>query len=60
MNITRNLVAAVLMTVVTTVLFGVVYPLVITALAQAIFPDNGVPETWQSFTEKNRKFFENK
>lgn len=39
MNITRNLVAAVLMTVVTTVLFGVVYPLVVTGLAQAIFPD---------------------
>ena len=39
MNITRNLVAAILMTVVTTVLFGVVYPLVVTGLAQAIFPD---------------------
>ena len=39
MNITRNLVVAVLMTVVTTVLFGVVYPLVVTGLAQAIFPD---------------------
>jgi K+-transporting ATPase ATPase C chain len=40
MNITRNLLVAVLMTVVTTVLLGVVYPLVITGLAQAIFPDN--------------------
>ncbi len=39
MNITRNLIVAVLMTVVTTVLLGVVYPLVITGLAQAIFPD---------------------
>jgi potassium-transporting ATPase KdpC subunit len=39
MNIKRNLVAAVLMTVVTTVLFGVVYPLVVTGLAQAVFPD---------------------
>ena len=39
MNITRNLVVAALMTVVTTVLFGVVYPLVVTGLAQAIFPD---------------------
>jgi K+-transporting ATPase ATPase C chain len=39
MNITRNLIVAVLMTVVTTVLFGVVYPLVVTGLAQALFPD---------------------
>ena len=39
MNITRNLIVAVLMTVVTTALLGVVYPLVITGLAQAIFPD---------------------
>jgi K+-transporting ATPase ATPase C chain len=39
MNITRNLIVAVLMTVVTTVLLGIVYPLVITGLAQAIFPD---------------------
>ena len=27
---------------------------------QAIFPDNGVPEKWKSFIEKNRAFFENK
>lgn len=27
---------------------------------QAIFPDNGVPEKWASYTEKNRKHFENK
>jgi K+-transporting ATPase ATPase C chain len=39
MNITRNLIVAVLMTVVTTVLLGVVYPLVITGVAQVIFPD---------------------
>jgi potassium-transporting ATPase KdpC subunit len=39
MNIKRNLIAAFLMTVVTTVLFGVVYPLVVTGLAQALFPD---------------------
>ena len=38
MNVTRNLIAAVLMTVVTTVLFGLVYPLVVTGLAQAMFP----------------------
>jgi len=36
---TKNLVTAVLMTVVTTLLFGLVYPLVITGLAQVIFPD---------------------
>jgi potassium-transporting ATPase KdpC subunit len=39
MNITRNLLVAVLMTMVTTVLLGIVYPLVITGLAQVIFPD---------------------
>ena len=25
---------------------------------QAIFPDNGVPEKWASFTAKNRAFFQ--
>ena len=39
MNLTRNLVVAVLMTVVTTVLLGIVYPLVITAIAQGLFRD---------------------
>jgi K+-transporting ATPase ATPase C chain len=39
MNLTRNLIAAALMTLVTTVLFGIAYPLVVTGLAQAIFPD---------------------
>jgi K+-transporting ATPase ATPase C chain len=39
MNITRNLIIAVLMTVVTTLLLGVVYPLVITGIAQVVFPD---------------------
>ncbi len=38
MNILRNLVVAVLMTVVTTVLLGFVYPMLVTVLAQAIFP----------------------
>jgi NAD-dependent dihydropyrimidine dehydrogenase PreA subunit len=27
---------------------------------QAIFPDNGVPEKWATFIDKNRKHFENK
>ena len=39
MNITRNLIVALLMTLVTTLLLGVVYPLVITGIAQAVFPD---------------------
>lgn len=39
MNITRNLVAAVLMTIVTTVILGVLYPLAVTGLAQVAFPD---------------------
>jgi potassium-transporting ATPase KdpC subunit len=38
-NLTRNLLVAVLMTVVTTVLLGVVYPLAVTAIAQVVFPD---------------------
>jgi potassium-transporting ATPase KdpC subunit len=40
MNITRNLAVAILMTIVTTILLGVVYPLVVTGIAQALFPDN--------------------
>src|SRR6201988_3937525 len=36
----KNLVTAVLMTIVTTVLFGLVYPLAVTGLAQVIFPEN--------------------
>jgi potassium-transporting ATPase KdpC subunit len=39
MNIRRNLVIAVLMTIVTTMLLGVVYPLAVTGLAQALFRD---------------------
>lgn len=39
MNVMRHLVIAVLMTVVTTVLFGLLYPLVVTGLAQVMFPD---------------------
>jgi potassium-transporting ATPase KdpC subunit len=38
MNITRNLLIAVLMTIVTTLLLGVVYPLVVTGVAQVLFP----------------------
>lgn len=36
----KNLVTAVLMTLVTTVLFGLAYPLALTGLAQVIFPEN--------------------
>ena len=39
MNITRNLVIAVLMTIVTTLLLGVAYPLAVTGLAQVLFRD---------------------
>ena len=35
----KNLITAVLITVVTTVLFGLTYPLAVTGLAQVIFPD---------------------
>jgi K+-transporting ATPase ATPase C chain len=38
MNIVRNLLVAVLMTCVTTILLGVAYPLMVTGLAQALFP----------------------
>jgi K+-transporting ATPase ATPase C chain len=39
MNLARNLVIAVLMTVVTTILLGLIYPLAITGIAQVVFPD---------------------
>ena len=39
MRLKENLVTALLVTVVTTVLLGVIYPLVITGLAQVIFPN---------------------
>jgi K+-transporting ATPase ATPase C chain len=39
MNLTKNLLIAVLMTIVTTILLGVAYPLVVTGLAQVLFPD---------------------
>lgn len=39
MHLRTNLAISILMTVVTTVLLGVVYPLVVTGLAQALFPD---------------------
>jgi len=35
----RNIVTAILMTVVTTILCGFIYPMVVTALAQVIFHD---------------------
>ena len=38
MNITKHLITAVLMTIVTTLLLGVVYPLVVTGFAQVLFP----------------------
>lgn len=35
----KNLITAILLTIVTTLMFGLVYPLVVTGLAQVIFPD---------------------
>ena len=35
----RNFITAILMTIVTTIILGLIYPLVVTALAQVIFPD---------------------
>ncbi len=35
----KNLLTAILMTIVTTIVFGLIYPLAITGLAQVIFPD---------------------
>jgi len=35
----KNLITAVLMTIATTVLLGIIYPLVVTAIAQVAFPD---------------------
>jgi potassium-transporting ATPase KdpC subunit len=39
MNITRNLITAALMTIVTTLLLGIAYPLVVTGLAQVLLPN---------------------
>jgi len=38
MNIVRHFVTAALMTIVTTIILGIAYPLVVTGLAQALFP----------------------
>ncbi len=35
----KNLITAVLMTIVTTILLGLIYPLVVTGIAQLVFPD---------------------
>ncbi|HVP43822.1 MAG TPA: potassium-transporting ATPase subunit KdpC [Terriglobales bacterium] len=35
----KNLITAVLMTIVTTILLGIVYPLVVTGIARVLFPD---------------------
>jgi len=51
MNIKHNLIVAVLMTVVTTILLGLVYPLVVTGLSQVLFPDNANGQ----LTERNGK-----
>jgi len=35
----KNLITAILITIVTTILFGLIYPLAVTGLAQIVFPD---------------------
>ncbi len=45
----KNLVTAILMTLVTTVLLGLVYPLVVTGLAQVIFPDKANGQLIKNF-----------
>ena len=47
MNTIRNTVTAVLMTIVTTLLLGLVYPLAITAIAQIAFPDRANGQLFQ-------------
>ena len=56
MNITRNTITALLMTVVTTLLLGLVYPLAITAIAQMAFPEraNGQLIQYQGVTIGSR------
>jgi len=39
MNLSKNLITAVLMTVVTTVMLGIAYPLIVTVIAQTVFPN---------------------
>ena len=36
----KNLIIAVMMTIVTTILLGIIYPLVVTGIAQVVFPHN--------------------
>src|SRR5436190_4589766 len=38
-KVMKNLITAILMTIVTTVLFGLIYPLAVTGIAQLAFPD---------------------
>jgi K+-transporting ATPase ATPase C chain len=35
----KNLITAILMTIATTILLGIIYPLVVTGLAKVLFPD---------------------
>ena len=47
----KNLITAVLMTIATTVLLGILYPLLVTGLAQLIFPKQANGQLIQGRTE---------
>ena len=51
MNLTKQIYPAIAMTVVLTVLLGIIYPLVVTGLAQVVFPD----KAGGSLIERNGK-----
>jgi hypothetical protein len=51
----KNFVTSILMTIVTTILLGLIYPLAVTGLAQVIFPDKANGQTHQARGWNNRR-----
>jgi len=47
MKMKKNLITAVLMTIATTILLGIIYPLVVTGLAQVLFPKQAIGQLIQ-------------